>query len=474
MPNEELKLECPYCHHEGRQVKAGLRDGVQRYRCQFCNRRYSPQPKHRGIAGETREQALELHATGLSASEIARRLGLKPRSISNWVHAAAAHKVKDSTKAIDLAGNGAAPLLPSMKANGRKVHRATIHDVAALANVSTSTVSNYLNGKGRMGEATRGSIRSAITQLHFAPNSWVRAIRERKSHILGIVTFGLGDLGDYRQQPIVVGILGGINRVAGQRGYNILLYTAQYDSANISDGTIFLDGKIDGLIWVGPQIGEPQHAHAARAGLPVMGLLAREDMEGVGYVDIDNVKAMEQVVAHLVEQGHRRIAYASSTINQPFLDRLKGYRQGLMAARIPWEPALVAANKAITRCWFRDGRTKEYEVTIDRWLAMPDPPTAIVLTTDGWARWVMDYLAKRGIRVPEDIAVTGFDDTDQAANSATILTSVSQDFETIGQLGAEGVINMIDGASCEECRKLLTGKLVVRQSSGRPRIDSTN
>ena len=470
MPNDDLNLECPFCHHGDQQVKAGLSDGVQRYRCKHCNRRHSPQPKHRGIAEEIRQRALELHATGLSTREIGRRLAIKPRSIVNWIHAGEDAR-NDALKAIATDSNiDNSALQRPNTAKGRTVRRATIHDVAELAGVSPSTVSNFLNGKGRMSESTREFIRSAASQLHFTPNSLVKAIRERKTNILGIVTWGLYDLGDYRRQPIVAEVLGGINRAAAARGYNVLLYTALPDDMSASAGTMFLDGKIDGLIWVSPDNRELRHAYAARAGLPVMSLLARQEATGVAYVDIDNIDAIGQVVAHLVEQGHRRIAYAGPTVNQTFLDRLEGYRRGLNAAGIRWDPKLVATNKAIARSWVQSGITEEYEITIDRWLAMPDPPTAIVLTTDIWAAWVIDYLEKRGVRVPEDIAVTGFDNTAQVTNPATILTSVAQDFPEMGRLGATGIIDMIEGASYEDYRTLLPGKLIVRPSSSRSTV----
>jgi LacI family transcriptional regulator len=413
-----------------------------------------------------RQQALELHASGLSSRDIAQRLGLKPRSIVNWVHAAAsANNNVSSGELTPVNDTTTGSLQPQDAATARTVRRATIHDVAALAGVSSSTVSNVLNGKGRMSETTRASIHTAMRQLHFAPNSLMRAIRERKTSILGIVTYGLFDLGDFRRQAIVVDMLGGINRVAGARGYNVLLYTALPDDTSASAGSTFLDGKIDGLIWVGPDNSEQRHAYAARAGLPVMALLERQEMEGVGYVDVDNIDAIRQVVAHLVEQGHRRIAHAGSTLNQTFLDRLAGYRQGLEAAGIPWDRKLVAANKVMSNSWIPTGYTAEYAATIDRWLADPDPPTAIVLNTDEWAAWVIDYLEQRGVHVPGDIAVTGFDNTAQISNPETIITSVAQDFAEIGRLGALGVIDMINGSRCEECRTLLPAKLIVRSST---------
>jgi LacI family transcriptional regulator len=466
MPNDDPNLECPFCQHTNGQVKAGLRNEVQRYRCTHCNRRYSPQPKHRGIAEEMRQQALELHASGLSSREIGRRLGLKPRSIVNWIHAAVVAKGNEVPNAVNSHGKGTGlPEQQPVATTRRTVRRATIHDVAALAGVSSSTVSNVLNGKGRMSEATRQVIHSAMQQLHFAPNSLMRAIRERKTNILGVVTFGLGNLGDYRRQPIVVDVLGGINREAGPQGYNVLLYTALAEDKSATAGTAFLDGKIDGLLWVGPHSDEMRHAYAAKAGLPVMALLARQEAEGVGYVDVDNIDAIKRVVGHLVEQGNRRIAYAGPTVNQTFLDRLQGYRLGLQAAGIQLDRNLVAVNKAISRSWIPTGVTAEYEATIDRWMAMADPPTAIVLTTDEWASWVISYLEERGIRVPEDVAITGFDDIAHVSNPMTKLTSVSQDFPEIGRLGAMGLINMIEGGSYEDYRTLLPGKLVVRASS---------
>ena len=477
MHTEDPKLECPFCHHADKQVKAGLRDGVQRYRCQHCNRRYSPQPKHRGISAEMRHQALEMRAAGLSATEIGRRLGVNPRSILNWIHAAEGRTSEARPRANKLDGDAAAgtPESDQNSTARRPARRSTIHDVAALAGVSPSTISNHLNGKGRMTESTRERIRAAMSELHFTPNSLIRAIRERKTSILGVVTFGLNDLGDYRRQPIVVDVLGGINRVARARGYNVLLYTALPDDESASAGAIFLDGKIDGLIWVGPSSREQRHLYAARAGLPVMALLSRQ--ESVAYVDIDSIDAIRRVVAHLVEQGHRRIAYAGAIGDQTFLDRLEGYRQGLSVAGIPWDRKLVAANEATSRCWIPTGATGEYEASIDRWLAMPDRPTAIVLTTDEWGAWVIDYLSKRGIRVPEDIAVTGFDDTAQVADPSTILTSVAQDFPEIGRLGTLGLLDLIDGAPYDECQTLLAGKLIIRRSSnknsGEPLLIST-
>ena len=344
-------------------------------------------------------------------------------------------------------------------------HRATIVDVAERAGVSVATISNFLNDKGRMSDATRVRIRTAMADLRFTPNSLVKAIRQRRTHILGVVTYGLFDLANVRNQTFVADMLSGINMGADSRGYNILLYTGWPDRMKSTAGLDFLDGHIDGLIWVGPRSHEPTLEFVAEAGLPLMTLLSRQDINGAGFVDADNIGGIMQVMAHLTELGHRRIAYAGAIDAEDFLDRLEGYRAGLRAAGLPLDPALIAANDAISQNWYPAGRTADYEAALDRWLALPDPPTAIVLSTDGWALWMAGAIEKRGLRVPEDIAITGFDNATQVTPQQIGLTSVAQNFHEIGRLGAIGLADLIDGIPVERCRTILPAELVVREST---------
>jgi DNA-binding LacI/PurR family transcriptional regulator len=376
-------------------------------------------------------------------------------------------------KAIEVEPPSPEPAVVTVNSRSLAKRRATIVDVAELAGVSVSTISNFLNDKGRMSEATRLRVRSAMADLHFTPNSLVKAIRQRRTHIIGVITYGLFDLGISPTQSMMATMLGGINLGADTRGYNVLLYTGWPHRMASTAGLDFLDGHIDGLIWVGPKNNEPALYNVAEAGLPAMVLLSRQVIKGVGCVDVDNVGGIVQVMAHLTGHGHRRIAYAGAIDGRDFVDRLEGYYQGLEIAGIPRDPDLVAANPAISTNWYPNKYTPDYEAAIDRWLSLHDAPTAIVLSTDGWAEWMVEQLTRRGIRVPEDIAVTGFDNVLPERLLDLKLTSVAQDFREIGRLGAVGLADLIDGAPVEQCRTILPAELIVRQSTTGHRFSKT-
>jgi LacI family transcriptional regulator len=450
---------CPSCAATDRQVKAGTQQGAQRYRCMHCGRRYVGQRQHRGYPDDLRREAVALHAGGLSIREVGRRLGLNPRTIVNWVR----------TPTGEVPAERPIPTLPpdeppaAPRASTPAKRRFTIVDVAQHAGVSVSTVSNFLNNKGRMSDATRERIRASMSVLHFTPSSLMRAIRQRRTNIIGVVTFGLDEM-DMGRNPIP-SLLVGINRGANLSGYNVLSYTRLpsrgRSAARAAD---FLDGHIDGLIWVGPLMPEPELENVARAGLPTVALLARGVPDGVGYVAVDNVGGIEMVVAHLVGLGHRRIAWIGPLVGSDFTERLEGYRRGVEAAGLPWTAELVAADEAVASNWFPE-YTADYDAAVDRWLALPDPPTAIVLTSDGWAEWTATALRLRGVRVPEDVAVTGFDDIPMAATMAGGLTTVRQDFREIGRRGVELLAALIDGEPYENCRVTLPATLVARAST---------
>jgi DNA-binding LacI/PurR family transcriptional regulator len=425
----------------------------------------------RGYADEVREAAVTYFVEGVKLREIARRLGVDPRTVANWVNDTVPYvHAKSAAERLDavLKANPDPPCAAARPAHFAK-RRATVVDVAELADVSVSTVSNYLNDKGRMSDHTRERIRAAMIELHYTPSSLTRALRQRRTQILGVVTFGLYDM-DMGRNP-APSILVGIHSGAGSLDYNMLVYTARphFGPSNASP-LRFLDGHIDGLIWVGPFDKEPVLRTVAEAGLPTMVLLGRSVSDGVGFIAVDNVGGIVQVVEHLAGLGHERIGFISSVFGSDFLDRLEGYKKGLKAVGLPLDPAIVAANDAISRNWIETD-TKDYEKTLDRWLALPKPPTAIILTSDSWAEWTANELRRRGLRVPDDVAVTGFNDIPMASIMAGGLTTVRQDCRYIGELGVERLVALINGEPVENCRIVVPASLVVRAST--VRTDST-
>jgi len=437
-------MTCPNCARQDRQVKAGMTGGMQRYKCMHCGRRYSLDTRPHAYTASMRERAAQMHAAGTSIRQIARDLGISRQTVCNWVRSQPATSE---------------PAAPAPTTPGPPIRtRNTIADVARHAGVSTSTVSNYLNDKGRMSLETRHRIDDAMKALYFTPNALVRSIRNRRTHTIGLVSYGITDLENV-DYSIVPPVLSAINEAADQAGYDVLLYTGWPRKRRSRTGSDFLNGQIDGLIWMSPQPQDSQLRFAAAGGLPVIAMLARRVPNGVGYVVCDNIAASRDIVHHLVGLGHKRIAFLGSTDTSDYLDRAAGYREGLAAAGIPHNPELEST------AGYLQWSSESVETVIADWLRMSDRPTAIVAISDGLAAQAIETIRRSGLRVPEDIAVTGFDDIPAAAGMQGGITTVHQPFREIGKLAVERLDAMINGAPLAQCRITLPMKLVIRSST---------
>lgn len=455
-----VKIVCPYCHSAEGQVKAGLNHGVQRYKCPTCRRRYTPEYRPRGYAETIRRQAIQLHMQGLSFQEIGRRLGVNRQSVANWVGREGAQHSAEAPTSGGAPSEAPPSLAPQFwgEAPQPGKRRPTIGDVAERAGVSTSTISNYLNDKGRMGAATRERIQAAMEELHFTPSALMRAIRRRRTRILGLLMFGLDTMADFVGISLSPHLLVGIYEGAEAAKHDVLLYTGWPQRPERNSGLDFLSGHIDGLLWVAPDLHTPALERVAMAGLPVVTLLSRHVPACVGYVNADNFTAMHLLTAHLAELGRQRIAYVGPAHNSNFIDRLEGYRQGLAAVGLPYDPELEVTRNLI---W----SSEEYVRAVDAWLALPSPPTAIIVPDDGWASRVCEAVRARGLRVPEDIAVTGFNDLPDTQHLAGGLTTIRQPFRQIGRIAVERLLALIEGEPVEACRVTVPVQLVVRAST---------
>ncbi len=454
MVEKETIAECPHCGNVGRQVKAGLHGGRQRYKCGVCQRRYTPEAvPGRAYAEETRRKAIVLHEQGMTNRQIARQLGVSHQSVSNWL------------RAQENAGETADALLPSLPTLTTAKRRPTIEDVARQAGVSTTSVSNYLNGKGRMAEQTRRRIQAAMEALYFTPNALVRAIRSRHTNILGVVLYGLGHLDEREGPALTAPLLRGIHDAADAADNDLLLYTGWPKRDRGDLGERFLGGHIDGLIWVNPGMAGPdptaQHPVLERvtaAGLPVLALLTRHVPAGVGYVNADNLGAMQTLVAHLAARGHRRIAFVGPGRLSNALDRHEGYRHGLEAQGLAWDPALQVMVER------RVPGAQDCARVLESWLVLPSPPSAVMCASDLLAAAFAASIQERG-RIPDDIALSGFDDMPIAEHIAGGLT-VRQPFRQMGMLAAEGLLALVEGEEEDAWRLSVPAELIVRASTG--------
>ena len=330
-------------------------------------------------------------------------------------------------------------------------------------------MSNYLNEKGYLSEETRQRVAAAVEALHFTPNALVRAIRHRRTRILGVLLFGVDNLDANVGVSLAPPLLSGINAAAHAAEFNVLLYPGWVYSPHRHPGLPFLDGHIDGLLWVAPEMHEPILERVAAAHLPVVALLTRHVPDGVGYVNADNGGAIHDVVQHLIEMGHRRIAYVGPASNSNFIDRWTGFQQALAAANLPLDAALQRPDMLDLPLngWWDDN---VYGPILDGFLALPERPTAIVLPDDGLAAHMIEQIEARGLSVPNDIAVVGFNDIPDARFIGGGLTTVVQPFRRIGEVAVERLLALIDGAPLDDCRVTVPTHLAIRATTdaGRP------
>jgi LacI family transcriptional regulator len=425
-----------------------------------CLRRYIPGGANPLYSNEWRARAAALRAQGASLREIGRQLGVSVKTVHNWIKPARTptDSERDQPPSSGLAIGGETPIRPSRRRN-------TIVEVAIRAGVSVSSVSNFINDKGRMADATRERIREAMVDLRFTPNSLVRAIRQRRTGIIGLVTYGLYDLDESSGANPAPALISGINEVADEHEYNVLLYTGWPHRVRRTSGLDFLDGHIDGLLWISPRVDEPHLITVVESGLPTVGLLTAVMPPHAGYVAVDNLAGMKLLMSHLFDLGHRRIAYIGPNDGADFLERAEGYRTGFLSAGIEMDPRLYRLNSVMTS-WISNGMS-DYDDTLRRWLSIADRPTAIVAPTDSCAAWIIDFLAGKGLRVPDDISVTGFDNSRLSLERG--ITTVAQDFHQIGRIASDCLARLICGAPTDECRLRYPCSLVARSSTGPPR-----
>jgi len=396
--------------------------------------------------------ALAMHAKGARAKDIAVSCGVSKRTVFLWL--------SEAKKAAPSAEDDALEV-PVPAAQQPAVKRASIQQVAQHAGVSVSTVSNFLNRTGRMSEATQKRIRVAIEELHFAPNSLTKAIRERRTRILGLITHGISEL----DQPNVftTGLLAGMNDACREADYDFLVYTNFWQVEKHYTGLNFLNGQVDGLIWVAPAMREPFLERVGAAGLPTVALLTRHVPAGVGYVNADNVGGIELVVEHLIQLGHRRLAYLGPEHSSNYGDRRAGFwaaveQAGLRAGCREFCPR--------TDIW----RMERYDEALGAWCSSPDRPTAVITADDGFALTAISYLEAHGYRVPDDVSIVGFNDVPNAAvASRDGLTTLRQPFREMAQTAARSLIERIEGRMHEQIfTATLDVELVVRGSTGLP------
>ncbi|AEG15214.1 LacI family transcriptional regulator [Desulfofundulus sp. TPOSR] len=329
----------------------------------------------------------------------------------------------------------------------------TIKDIARKAGVSYATVSRALNNRPEVSEKTRREIQRLAAEMGYKPNAIARGLVTRETLTLGLV---IPDI----TNPFFPEVARGVEEAASEAGYSVFLCNTNWDVDKERTYIELLEEKrVDGLILASVTEDEGYLAELLSRKTPVVLINRILDQVDTNYVAIDNVKGAQQAVEHLISLGHRRIAYVGGLEHvESTTERLHGYRLALAINNIPFEEELV-----------RYGSFKKesgYENALSL-LSLPEPPTAIFAANDILALGVIQAIKERGLKVPENVAVVGFDDIPFAAYAEVNLTTVAQPKYTMGEMAAKILIDEIrKGPSPEKKHIVLPPTLVIRASSG--------
>lgn len=326
----------------------------------------------------------------------------------------------------------------------------TIKDVAREAGFSVATVSRVLNNSGPVRDETRRRIEEVAGRLHYTPNVAARSLITRKTLTIGVL---LPDLyGEFFSE-----VIRGIDRAARSGGYHLLVSGSHNDREEIEAAVHAMHGRVDGLIVMSPGL-EPR---AIVAGLPrrlpLVLLNCEEGGNGLDSVNVDNYGGAREMVLHLVALGHQRVAIiGGASDNYDARERLRGYRDAVEA-----EGGVVCEELLVEGDFTESSGHKAAR----RLLALDPRPTAIFAANDSMAIGALSALREAGVRVPEDMAVAGFDDIPIARYLSPPLSSVHVPIRGLGVRAVERLLLAMTNGE-EKTREVLPTRLVVRESCG--------
>jgi len=335
---------------------------------------------------------------------------------------------------------------------------ATLKDVAALAEVGVVTASGVLNGSRsgtRVSDATRQRILRAAADLRYHPNHAARSLRHRRTGAIGVL-FNWVTWPPVVSNPYEIAALEGILEGAGERGYQVMLFTGDGRSMGSSMEAV-RERRVDGVLLLAPLLHCPQVSEVVSLGMPAVSLSARIDNHSVPWVDVDNAQGIALLVDHLVGLGHRRIAQVTGPMDQvSILERRDAFAERMAFHGLPVDPD-----------WIRCGAVSVLRDLVRDLLVSTPRPTAIVAWNDGVAVDVVEMVKETGLRVPEDVSVVGFDDDNRAAACRPPLTTVRHPVRQVCRSGTHLLVDLLEGRPAAPPPRWRP-ELVVRSSTAAP------
>ncbi|MFN2140139.1 MAG: LacI family DNA-binding transcriptional regulator [Candidatus Promineifilaceae bacterium] len=330
----------------------------------------------------------------------------------------------------------------------------TIFDVANEAGVSYSTVSRVVNNKSYVKEETRRKVLKAMDDLGYQANLQARSLAGGRSNVIGLLVVDLAT-------QYVGELVRGIDEVLAANQFELMLYTTHRRKIKESTFvTMMARGMSDGLLIVLPRDPETYLGSLRQHEFPyvLIDQLGNEDIDL--SITADNFHGAYTAINHLLELGHRRIGLITGWMDMiSARHRLDGYRAALADYGIPFDQELVFEGNFSTMCG-RDGAR--------HLLDLHQPPTAIFASNDDSALGVIETVRIRGLHVPDDISVVGFDDIPMASIINPRLTTVKQPLEEMGRRAATILLDSIEEPEKEQASVVFPAELIIRESASKP------
>jgi len=336
----------------------------------------------------------------------------------------------------------------------------TIKDIAKQADVSHSTVSRALHGSRLIAEDTAERIRRTALDLGYLPSAAARSQKTNRSQALGVILSSVED-------PFFGEILQGIEEVAQKSGYSLFMAASQHDpEREQAIVQAMSEHRVDGVIICSASFKDEQQRQFHAYGVPIV-VVNNQAAEDYRYsIYHDDVDGSRQITRHLLDLGHRRIAYlGNSSSGRTTLDRLSGFHQEMEAAGLVVPPEFIHE--------ISGGGPKEGLLGLEHFLSLRDRPSALVCYNDMMAVGVLQGLQQAGIRVPEELSVTGFDNIVFSAFTSPPLTTFDQPKRFIGAEAARLILELLDaplaGNLSEQPKtRMLKGSILVRETTAPP------
>lgn len=333
----------------------------------------------------------------------------------------------------------------------------TIRDVAQRAGVGLGTVSRVINNSPLVNEETRTRVERAVAELDYIPNPAARGLPSGRTNTIAVIV-------PFFTRPSIIERLRGVENTLVQTEYDLIVYNVETPARRDQCiREVPRRGRVDGVLVISLPPRQSDVAYLAKANVPIVLVDAHHpSLDKLNRLVVEDIRGGQRATEFLIELGHRRIAFVGDVSDSPFNftssnDRLRGYRNALRKAQIPFERDYVAQGE--------HGRVQARELA-RALLHRTERPTAIFAASDTQAMGVLESARELGLQVPRDLSVVGYDDIEVAEYLG--LTTMRQSLYESGKRGVELLLHTIEHPFAKPACEVLPTELIVRRTTAPP------